>query len=75
MAKSDMGLLASTMVWESARPYLYMRTTGDGRLLVGGDDDNIDIPARRDRRVEGKAKGSIIAFSARSITHRNTRFA
>lgn len=55
--KSDLGLLASTMVWESARPYLYLRTTGDGRLLVGGDDDDIDIPARRDRRVKSKAKG------------------
>ncbi|MEX0604379.1 MAG: FAD-dependent oxidoreductase [Marinobacter sp.] len=54
---SDLGLLASTMIWESARPYLYMRTTGNGRLLVGGDDDDTDIPARRDRRVEGKAKG------------------
>ncbi|WP_339648311.1 FAD-dependent oxidoreductase [Halopseudomonas pelagia] len=55
--KSALGLLASTMVWESARPYLYMRTTGDGRLLVGGDDDDIDIPVRRDKRVDGKAKG------------------
>lgn len=57
IAKADLGLLASTMIWESARPYLYMRTTGDGRLLVGGDDDDMDIPARRDKRVEGKAKG------------------
>ncbi|WP_339805424.1 FAD-dependent oxidoreductase [uncultured Marinobacter sp.] len=54
---SDLGLLASTMVWESARPYLYMRTTGDGRLLVGGDDDDMDIPERRHRRVEGKSRG------------------
>lgn len=51
-----LGPLADTMVWESARPYLYLRTTGDGRLLVGGEDDAIDIPARRDRRVEGKAR-------------------
>ena len=51
---SDLGLLASTMVWESGRPYLYMRTTGEGRLLVGGDDDDIDIPARRDARVAAK---------------------
>ena len=57
LAKSDLGLLASTMIWESARPYLYLRTTGDGRLLVGGDDDAIDIPSRRDKRVEVKAKG------------------
>lgn len=54
---SDLGLLASTMVWESARPYLYMRATGDGRLLVGGDDDDIDIPERRHRRVQGKSRG------------------
>ena len=44
------------MVWESARPYLYLRTTGDGRLLVGGEDDAVDIPARRDRRVDSKAR-------------------
>jgi glycine/D-amino acid oxidase-like deaminating enzyme len=42
------------MVWESARPYLYVRGTGDGRLLVGGEDDAIDIPARRDARVQKK---------------------
>ncbi len=51
-----LGPFASTMVWESARPYLYLRSTGDGRLLVGGDDDAIDLPARRDRRVETKAR-------------------
>jgi len=54
--KSVLGLLASTMVWESARPYLYMRCTADGRLLVGGEDDDVDIPARRDKRVDKKAR-------------------
>ncbi len=52
-----LGKLRHTMVWESARPYLYMRTTRDGRLLVGGDDDDEDIPKRRDARVEKKAEG------------------
>lgn len=47
--------LRSTMAWETARPYLYFRITTDGRLLVGGEDDAVDIPARRDRRVEAKA--------------------
>ncbi|NDK38623.1 FAD-binding oxidoreductase [Pseudoxanthomonas gei] len=51
-----LGQLKDTMVWESARPYLYMRSTGDGRLLVGGEDDSIDIPARRDARVDKKAR-------------------
>ena len=51
-----LGPLADTMVWESARPYLYLRSTGDGRLLVGGEDDAVDVPARRDRRVEKKTR-------------------
>ena len=51
-----LGPLRDTMMWESARPYLYLRSTGDGRLLVGGEDDAVDIPARRDRRVEKKAR-------------------
>lgn len=51
-----LGALGETMVWESARPYLYMRSTGDDRLLVGGEDDAIDIPSRRDARVQKKAR-------------------
>lgn len=27
------------LIWETARPYLYLRTTGDGRVLVGGEDE------------------------------------
>ncbi|MBS9403244.1 FAD-binding oxidoreductase [Halomonas sp. TRM85114] len=53
--QDDLGALASTMIWESARPYLYMRTTGDGRLMVGGEDDDVDIPDHRDQRVGKKA--------------------
>jgi glycine/D-amino acid oxidase-like deaminating enzyme len=26
------------LIWETARPYFYARTTGDGRILVGGAD-------------------------------------
>ena len=49
-----LGPLRDTMVWESARPYLYMRTTADGRLLVGGEDDAVDVAARRDAQVARK---------------------
>ncbi len=52
-----LGELKQTLVWESARPYLYLRTTVDGRLLIGGDDDDQDIPGRRDDRVIEKAQG------------------
>ena len=53
---ATLGALKNTMVWESAHPYLYMRSTGDGRLLVGGEDDDIDIPAKRDAMVDRKAR-------------------
>lgn len=54
--REALGPLASLMVWESARPYLYTRTTADLRLLVGGEDDAIDRPARRDARVDRRAR-------------------
>ncbi len=50
-----LGPLQRTMMWESARPYLYFRTTGDNRLLVGGEDDAVDVPVKRDAAVGGKA--------------------
>ena len=52
----ELGVLKNTLVWESARPYLYMRRTADERLLVGGEDDKFDIPLRRDARVPGKSE-------------------
>ena len=46
--------LRRTVLWETARPYLYLRTTADCRVIAGGEDDAVDIPARRDARVAGK---------------------
>jgi len=43
------------LIWETATPYLYMRSTTDGRVLVGGRDDNFYNPEKRDRRVPKKA--------------------
>jgi glycine/D-amino acid oxidase-like deaminating enzyme len=56
LADGALGRLEDTIVWETARPYLYLRSTEDGRVLVGGADDRVDIPSRRDRRVESKAR-------------------
>jgi glycine/D-amino acid oxidase-like deaminating enzyme len=50
-----LGVLRGCLVWETARPYLYLRSTTDGRLLIGGADDAIDIAIRRDLRVPRKA--------------------
>ena len=30
--------LNDTLIWDTANPYIYMRTTDDKRLLVGGED-------------------------------------
>lgn len=48
--------LRDTLLWETARPYLYLRATADQRLLVGGEDDAIDLPLRRDAQVDRKAQ-------------------
>ncbi|WP_027085689.1 NAD(P)/FAD-dependent oxidoreductase [Cohnella panacarvi] len=32
------------LLWETARPYLYARTTPDNRLVVGGLDENLRLP-------------------------------
>jgi len=32
--------LARTLVWEASEPYLYCRTAIDGRIVVGGEDEN-----------------------------------
>ena len=66
--RADLSWLAQTLVWESARPYLYLRTTGDGRLLVGGEDDDRDIPSHRDRMVDRKA-GVLQRKAARLFPH------
>jgi len=35
----------NALIWESKRPYLYMRTTHDNRIIVGGlDEDNPQAP-------------------------------
>src|SRR4051812_4624270 len=39
---------AGPLIWESSRPYLYIRGTPDGRLLVGGEDLPFDNAAARD---------------------------
>ncbi|HJP59606.1 MAG TPA: FAD-binding oxidoreductase, partial [Gemmatimonadaceae bacterium] len=49
-----------SLIWESARPYLYMRRTEDNRIIVGGLDDPFRDPAARDRRVNSKARGLLL---------------
>ena len=50
------GWYEQCLLWETARPYLYMRTTDDGRALIGGEDDPFKNAARRDALVPKKSK-------------------
>ncbi len=52
--------LSRTVVWEASDPYLYMRTTADGRIIAGGEDEQSDtLHARR----------SLLASKSRRILH------
>lgn len=42
------------LLWETARPYFYMRTTSDGRALIGGVDHPFRNPASRDALLPKK---------------------
>lgn len=44
-----------SLIWETARPYLYLRTTDDDRAMIGGMDVPYGDPAARDRLVGAKA--------------------
>ena len=43
-----------SLIWDTAEPYLYLRTTGDGRVLLGGYDEPFANAAARDRLLPAK---------------------
>ncbi|PWK12997.1 NAD(P)/FAD-dependent oxidoreductase [Tumebacillus permanentifrigoris] len=43
------------LIWETARPYLYLRTTADNRVLVGGLDETAIQGPKRDNLLSEKA--------------------
>jgi glycine/D-amino acid oxidase-like deaminating enzyme len=52
------------LVWEAADPYLYVRTTTDGRVIAGGEDEAFENEDLRDallpqkmRALQAKLKG------------------
>jgi len=53
--KSFDGWSEHSLIWESARPCIYARTTDDNRIMIGGEDDPFRDPAHRDARVPKKA--------------------
>jgi glycine/D-amino acid oxidase-like deaminating enzyme len=47
--------IKNTLIWDTGDPYLYMRTTDDGRLLIGGEDSSFNISLFQQKLKERKA--------------------
>ncbi|KMY55861.1 FAD-dependent oxidoreductase [Bacillus sp. FJAT-27231] len=52
-----------TLIWETARPYLFMRTTADNRIIIGGLDDNTTYPEDRDSKLMHKKEKLVAEFN------------
>jgi len=44
------------MIWNTAKPYLYMRTFANKRILVGGRDEKFFNSQKRDKLIKQKSK-------------------
>lgn len=40
--------LSDLLIWNTAKPYIYMRMTDDNRILIGGEDEKFRDTAKRD---------------------------
>lgn len=52
-----------TLIWETARPYIYMRTTADNRIIIGGLDESTTCPEKRDSKLMHKKEVLIQEFN------------
>lgn len=46
----------NSLIWETARPYLYMRTTRDGRIITGGLDESLPPRGLQEGRENHQSK-------------------
>ena len=50
------------LIWESGTPYLYLRTTDEGRVIVGGEDEEFVNAKRRDALISQKTRTLVKKF-------------
>lgn len=48
--------ITDILVWNTDKPYLYLRTTDDGRMLIGGGDEDFYDAGKRDALLDKKEK-------------------
>jgi len=62
------------LIWEASEPYLYLRSTADGRVICGGEDEEFSdaekrdaLIARKSQRIEHKLQRLFPALDARAV--------
>lgn len=50
------------LIWETAEPYLYMRTTDDHRIVMGGEDQEVTDADKRDALIPEKTETIVKKF-------------
>lgn len=58
----DMLWHENALIWETARPYLYLRTISNNRVMAGGKDEPFYSPGKRDRLLARKTRELIKAI-------------
>ena len=54
---------SNTLFWNTDEPYLYLRSTDDNRILMGGGDEDFQDPEKRDQLLNQKEKKIIKAYN------------
>ena len=52
----------NALIWETARPYFYIRTTADNRIIMGGEDEHFSNARLRDLLLEKKVSKLLKKF-------------
>lgn len=50
------------LIWNTTTPYIYLRTTDDGRYLIGGEDEEFQNPLKRDELIAKKEERLLKLF-------------
>lgn len=51
VSEDDHSHISETLFWNTADPYIYMRTTDDNRILIGGEDEEFVDTTKRDSMI------------------------
>jgi glycine/D-amino acid oxidase-like deaminating enzyme len=51
--------IKNSVVWDTDNPYMYMRCTDDGRLLIGGEDSSNNLPFFQ-QNIKNKKSGKLV---------------